>query len=150
LPDDIELRREERPGRLWDWLDATPISRWLDGVRPLFGDEDVLRIEQQVTDDTMVIKAELPGIDPDKDVEISVDDGVLRIHAERRSSATTEEQGTTRSEFRYGSFSRTLRVPKDMAAEDVSATYKDGILEVRFPFRVPTAAPPTKVPVSRA
>ena len=150
MSNDIELKDDVQPVRLWDWLDATPISRWFGGLRPFIGEDDLLRVEQQVTDDTMLIRAEMPGIDPDKDVEITVADGLLRIHAERRSSTKQEEAGSTRSEFRYGSFSRTLRVPKDTTTDDVVATYTDGILEVRFPLKAPTETPPTKVPITRS
>jgi HSP20 family protein len=98
----------------------------------------------------MVIRAEMPGIDPDKDVEITLEEGVLSIRAERRSEKTDEQAGRTRSEFRYGSFSRSLRVPKEMNPDDVTASYKDGILEVRFPCKVPTQAAPHKVTVNRS
>jgi HSP20 family protein len=147
---DIEMRREEWPARLWDWFDSPELGKWFEGLRPMFRDEDRLRIEQEMTDDTMVIRAEMPGIDPDKDVEITVADGVLNIRAERRYEQKEEKEGRTRSEFRYGSFARAVRVPRDMSVEDVSASYKDGILEVRYPYKVPTETPPRKVTVTKS
>ncbi len=147
---DIELKREEWPARLWDWFDAPELGRWFEGVRPWFRDEQRLRIEQELTDDTMVIRAEMPGIDPDKDVEITIDDGVLRVRAERKFEKKEEKEGGTRSEFHYGSFERALRVPKDVGVDDVKATYKDGILEVRVPYKVPTEAQPRKVAITRS
>ena len=76
----------------------------------------------------------MPGIDPDKDVEITVSDGMLHLSAERRSETKTEDKKGYRSEFRYGSFSRSVRLPAGAGEEDVKATYTDGILEVRIPI----------------
>jgi HSP20 family protein len=112
--------------------------------------EGTLRIEQEMTDDSMVIRAEMPGIDPDKDVDITLSNGVLRIHAERKSERKEEQAGRTRSEFRYGSFERTLRVPDEVNVDDIKASYKDGILEVRVPHKVPTEAQPAQIPVTRS
>ena len=72
-----------------------------------------LRIEDRLEADRYVLRAELPGIDPDKDVEIKVADGVLSISAERR--AELSEKG--RSEFHYGSFMRRVTLPQG-AQED--------------------------------
>jgi HSP20 family protein len=54
--------------------------------------------------DDLVVRAELPGIDPEKDLEISLHDNVLRIRGERRMEERTEGDGTYRLESRYGSF----------------------------------------------
>jgi HSP20 family protein len=148
MANDIDMTRSERPAGLWDWFEGPDLGRWLEGWWPAFRGEDKLRIEQEVTDDSMLIRAEMPGIDPAKDVEITLEDGMLMIRGERRSENVEERAGRTRSEFRYGSFSRVLRVPKDMDPDDVSATYKDGILEVTFPYKVPTVAQPRTVTVS--
>jgi HSP20 family protein len=109
-----------------------------------------MRIEEQRKDDELVIRAELPGIDPEEDVDITVEDSTLTIAAERRHEATegSKEEGTFRSEFRYGRFVRRLPLPKGATEEDVQATYVDGILEIHVP--VGDEAPqPKKVPVSR-
>jgi HSP20 family protein len=118
-------------------------------MRPFFGRFEPMRIEQELKDDTLLVRAELPGIDPDKDVAITLDEGVLRIKAERRSETKDEKEGTFHSEFRYGSFERVVRVPKETLMDDVKASYKDGILEVRCPYKVPTEAAPMKVEVTR-
>ena len=65
-----------------------------------------IRVEEFVDDKTLVVRAELPGVDPDKDVEITIDNGYLRIHAERQEKEEHKDKGRFRSEFRYGSFSR--------------------------------------------
>jgi HSP20 family protein len=147
---DVEMRRERWPALLWDWVDSPDFGRWFERSGPLLRAEDRLRIEQQMTDDTMVIRAEIPGIDPDKDVEITLSDDILNIHAERSFEKSEEQEGLTRSEFRYGSFTRAVRVPREMGLDDVTATCRDGILEVRFPYKVPTEAQPRKVNVTRS
>jgi HSP20 family protein len=124
-------------------------GRWFEGLRPWSGEDWRLRIEEELKDDTMVIRAELPGIDPDKDVEITVADGVLNLRAERRYEKTEEEKGRTRSEFRYGSFTRAVGVSRELSVDDVKASYQDGILEVRFPCKVPTEAEARKVLITR-
>jgi HSP20 family protein len=85
-----------------------------------------IRIEDYIEDDHYVIRAELAGIDPEKDVEITAGSGYLTIRAERHD--TTE--GKHRSEFRYGSFSRSLPLPPNVHEDDIHATYANGILTV--------------------
>ena len=109
-----------------------------------------MRLEEFVDGDMLVVKAELPGLDPEKDVEITVADGVLTLSAERREEITEGEAGKSgyRSEFRYGSYRRSLTLPAGATADDVKASYADGILEVRIPVAkaVPT---PQKIEVTR-
>lgn len=107
------------------------------GVHPM-------RLEELLEDDTLVIRAELPGMDPEKDVEIEVADGMLHIRAEREERSEEERGDGYRSEFRYGSFVRAIRLPEGTTDEDITASYKDGILEVRVP------APPKAVEKSAA
>jgi HSP20 family protein len=113
-------------------------------------DAMTMRLEEFRDGDDLVVRAELPGIDPEADLTITVGDGVLTIAAERREETTEGEKGKPgyRSEFRYGELRRVLRVPHAVRESDVRATYADGILEVRLPLTT-TPATPNKVPVSR-
>lgn len=111
--------------------------------------EPEIRVEEIVDGDVLTVRAEAPGIDPEKDVDISMANGKLFLKVERRESHETKEDGSTRSEFRYGSFRRTLLLPEGTTPTDVKATYKDGILEVKVPMPAATAVT-TKVPVSRS
>ena len=70
-----------------------------------------IRIEERLTDGAYVLRAELPGVDPAKDVEITVTEGVLTLRAER-SEETTQKH---RTEFRYGTFTRSVRLPAGAA-----------------------------------
>jgi HSP20 family protein len=107
-----------------------------------------IRIEEAIDGKDLVVRAELPGVDPDKDIEVSVDDGVLTIKAERTFSMGEKEKQTYRSEFQYGSFLRRLRLPTGASEKDVTATYRDGVLEVRLPAPGETSGA-QKVPIAR-
>jgi HSP20 family protein len=121
---------------------------WPDLWRP-FGDDDLVRVEEYTEGESVVIRAELPGIDPEKDVEITIHDNELRITGERRQERRTEDDKGFRSEFRYGSFTRVVRLPVGASEHDVRATYTDGVLEVRVPVDRGTAEA-RRVPVHRA
>jgi HSP20 family protein len=107
-----------------------------------------MRLEEYVEDNTLVVRAEIPGIDPDKDVEISAHDGVLTIKAERSEKSEKKAKSFYRSEFRYGAFARTVPLPAGATVDDVKATYKDGVLEIRVPTPSATAKS-TRVPVQK-
>lgn len=124
-------RRDPLHLDLPDW-----VSRWFDehgpGQRLLGGG---IRVEELDEGDVHVVRAELPGIDPDKDVEISVHNGLLHLRGERTEKSMEKNEGSFRSEFRYGRFDRALPLPAGATAEDVAASYDDGVLEVRIPVR---------------
>ena len=82
-------------------------------------------------DNRYLIRAELPGLDPEKDIEVTVEGTTLTIHAERRQ----EDSGPHRSEFRYGSLTRLVSLPVKVDAKDVTARYEKGVLEVSVPAR---------------
>lgn len=134
----------------WPELSERWPDRWLDR---LFDPESMLEgsaihVEEFVEDGTCVVRAELPGIDPDRDVEITVTDDQVRIRAERRLEEQHEDRHGYRSEFRYGSLRRTLALPMGAQADQVKASYRDGILEVRVPMGA-APAEGTKVPIAR-
>jgi len=109
---------------------------------------DLIRVEEFREDGTLVIRADLPGVDPDKDIEVSVSDGALCLEAERHEEAVADEKGYVRQELRYGSLSRTLPLPVDVTEADIRASYKDGVLEVRVPMHKRETA--TRVAISRS
>jgi HSP20 family protein len=110
--------------------------------------EDALKVDEFREGDVLVVRADMPGIDPEKDVEITITNGALHVRAERRSETETKDREYRRTEIRYGAFSRVLPLPPGASDKDVKATYKDGVLEVRLP--VVTAAPGSKaIPVKR-
>lgn len=131
--------------RMFDeWARIAPFRafpRWREA-------EDLIRVEEFRENGTLIIRADLPGIDPDKDVELTVSGGMLHIEAERREEEKREEKGYVRQELRYGSLSRSLPLPEGVTAADVTATYKAGVLEIRIPE--PTSEPAKKIAISKA
>ncbi|MEV6329930.1 Hsp20/alpha crystallin family protein [Streptomyces sp. NPDC051909] len=91
-----------------------------------------------------VLRAELPGMDPD-DITITVDDNLITVSAEHSES----EQDKEHSEFRYGSFRRTVRLPSTIPADQVDASYEDGILTVRVPMPEEKTETRRTIPVRR-
>jgi len=116
---------------------------WFDGRG-----EAVIRVEEFEEDSQMVVRAELPGVNPDEDIEITVSDGALRIMVQRRKETKHETKRHYRSEFQYGSYTRTLPLPAGATDTDVKAKYTDGVLEVRIPMNGKQAES-KKVPISR-
>ncbi|NMO57294.1 Hsp20/alpha crystallin family protein [Actinoplanes sp. TBRC 11911] len=108
-----------------DWFEV-------DFPRPL----PVIRFEDKVADQEYVLRAELPGLDPEKDIRISALHGVLTVKAERRE----EETSRHRTEFRYGSLQRSVRLPQNADEDAIKATYRKGILEITVPLTAPQPA----------
>lgn len=143
----MTLMRRPRPQLDWPiWFGHRPFE-WPESWSELAAMEPELKVEEFQEDGQLVIRAEIPGIDPDKDVEITISDNTLHLRAERRSETKTEDTKGYRSEFHYGSFSRSLRLPAGATAADIRASYTGGILEVRVPIDTATAEA-RKIPVS--
>lgn len=85
-----------------------------------------IRIEEFLDGDTFVVRAELPGVDPAKDITVTYVDGELRLHAVR----PVGERDRTRSEFHYGTLYRTVPLPAAVREETITAEYADGILTI--------------------
>jgi HSP20 family protein len=82
--------------------------------------------------DRFLITADLPGVEP-KDIEITMDNGVLTIKGERKSETRDEREGYKRVERVSGAFYRRFSLPDTADAERIEATGKDGVLEVVLP-----------------
>ncbi len=82
--------------------------------------------------DALIVEAALPGIPPE-DVEITVEDGTLTIHAETRSERKDEDGQTLISEIRRGSLTRAVALPSGLEPDKASATFEHGVLHLRIP-----------------
>jgi HSP20 family protein len=91
----------------------------------------LLRVAEYQEDGMTVIKADVAGIDPAKDIEVSVSDNTLHIALERREGEQTKSY--VRRELGYGSVRRDLPLPQGVSEVDITATYRDGVLEIRAP-----------------
>ena len=116
-------------GELMSWLGGMPM-------------QPEIRVEEYQEGERRIIRADLPGVDPDKDIEVTVDGGLLRLHGQRRA----EEHDRHHTEIRYGSFERVLTLPTGTQPEDVTAEYADGVLTVSMPAA--TQATPQAIPVT--
>lgn len=94
----------------------------------------------------LVVRAELPGIDPERDVSVEVDDGALRIHGQRRQERREEGDQFVRIESSYGAFERRIPLPDGVREEDIKASYDNGILEVVVP-KAGTLTGGRKIPI---
>ena len=121
---------------LVDWLEEPFLT-----LRPYLGQP--IRVEEYLEGDHYMIRAELAGIDPAKDVEVMVGSGYLTIRAERADKT----EGKHRSEFRYGSFSRTIGLPASADEEAVTASYRDGILTISVGLKTEKKASAKKIEI---
>jgi HSP20 family molecular chaperone IbpA len=98
----------------------------------------------------LVVKLELPGIDPEKDVQIEVRDHTLVIKGERRCTDEVKEETYYRMEASYGEFERQIPIPQVTADTDIRATYVDGVLQVVVPEAVERteASPGRRIPIA--
>jgi HSP20 family protein len=130
----VQRQPRTRMPDLTELIVGTPLFA---SLRPLF-DRNLIRVEDATQDGRYEVRAEIPGVDPANDIDITVHDGMLTIKAVR--SQTVESHG--RSEFSYGAFARSLSLPSGADVEDVKATYEKGILTVSVP--VPNGASAAK------
>ncbi|GAB3120235.1 Hsp20/alpha crystallin family protein [Streptomyces calidiresistens] len=126
-----------------DWFDA------LSRESPLFGGDHPIRIEEGREKDSYVVRAELPGVDPEKDVEITVDEGMLTIHAERTEESSGRDGRGHRTEFRYGALTRAVRLPRGVVEDRITAEYDKGVLTVRAPVEEAERPSGRRVEVTR-
>lgn len=133
-----KLPAQQRPGSFWpdmaELFEGFP--SWAS-LRPAFGSH-IIRIEDEHEQDSYEIRAEVPGVDPETDVDITVRDGVLTIKAQR----TEKKETNGHSEFSYGSFIRSVTLPAGADEDAIKARYDKGILTVSVP--VAKAAEPAE------
>lgn len=101
-----------------------------------------VRLEEYVDGDRRVVRADIPGVDPEQDIDLTVEGNLLHLRGQRRS----EEHDEHHTELRYGSFERLVTLPPGTTAQDVEATYADGVLTVTMPTTASVAS--AKVPIT--
>jgi HSP20 family molecular chaperone IbpA len=100
------------------------------------------------TNGELTVTAELPGIDPDKDVEITVDHDYLTVKGEKSEVKEVSEEDRYMHERRYGKFVRRIPVPEGVSADKITANYTKGILTVTVTLPEETKpAEPEKIKV---
>ena len=119
------------------WAEMTSLQRQLDRMfedvqAPVFRTPAA---ELTETDDALHLRLELPGMEA-KDVDVEVTENAVKVVAERKSETKTEDKGNTRSEFYYGKYQRVIPLKARIQNTNVTAEYKDGILNLTLPKTV--------------
>ena len=121
-------------------------SDWERDFSPWFRptDGDYLPVESYVDGNTLIIKADLPGVDA-KDIQVSVEGNQLTIKGERKARQEHKQGDYFHQEVRYGSFARTMALPEGVNANEMKARYHNGVLEISMP--APASMASKKVPI---
>jgi HSP20 family protein len=123
-----ELERMRREiDRVWDsffgekpLMKAGEVGEWLPSL-------DVAE-----TNNDIVVKAEIPGMDP-KDIDISLSNDILTIKGEKKQEKEEKEENYHLIERSYGKFVRSVRLPGEVKSAKINASYKDGVLNITLP-----------------
>jgi HSP20 family protein len=123
-----ELERVRREmDRLWDSFFEERPTRRVEEVREWLPSVDIAETEKDI-----VVRAEIPGIDP-KDIDISLANDLLTIKGEKKQEKEEKEENYHLVERSYGAFTRSVRLPGEVQNDKISASYKNGILKVTLP-----------------
>ncbi len=124
---DIEKARSEMDRLMDTFLFGVPQTKdfweeaeWLPAV-------DVTETKNEI-----LVNVEIPGMDP-KEFDISMSEGALTIRGEKREDKLEKEENYHLAERRYGSFSRSIPLPREVESDKITASYKNGVLSVRIP-----------------
>lgn len=133
-----------------------PLQREFDRVLADFSGFDLSdvfgpspRMDLRETEGGVELTAELPGLTED-DIHIDLEDDVLTVSGEKKSSTETRDKGFRMVERRYGSFSRSVRLPAGVKAEGIKASLKQGVLTVTAPLDAGAAARKIAIPIKGA
>lgn len=136
---------EEMPGHLhrrMRGLGLRPLREWMRETEEWLPDIDMFR-----KDDTLVIRADVPGIKPE-DIDITVEDDILTIKGHREEQKEVKEEDYYCSERATGEFVRTVRLPEGVTADQIEAHRENGVLEVKIPAPKAAEQKAVKIPVS--
>jgi HSP20 family protein len=156
----VPAKTEESKPRRWDPFDLltqmqTELDQFWGGRWPAFRPFRRLaevsgawtpRADVYEQNGNLVVKAELPGVKKE-DIDVAIEDGDLVIRGERKSEETVEEKDYYRMERSFGSFYRRLPLPEGATADQIDASFADGVLEVTMPKPVTKEPTPTKVTI---
>ena len=147
------LRKNDSEPRTTDvWGLQSDINRLFDAFMTPFEGTEIRKtlspkLDVAETKDKFEIKAEMPGID-EKDIDVSMDDGVLTISGEKKTEAESDDKGYWLKECSYGSFSRSIRLPDNIADDKIVAKFNKGVLMIDVPKKEPTVAKTKKITIT--
>ena len=146
------VKRTELEPRTNDvWGLQSDINRLFDAfMSPLETTETravmVPKLDVAELKDKFEIKAELPGMD-EKDIELSIDDGLLTISGEKKAETEEKDKGYYLKECSYGTFSRSVRLPDNIADDKIEAKFKKGVLTIDLPKKAITPPKSRKIAI---
>lgn len=111
-------------------------DRFFDEVTHRGGEGDdawSMAMDVQHAEDALTLRADMPGLEPG-DISITVEDGVLTISGAHEETSESDEEGFVRRERRYGSFRRTMALPPEAKADAITATCRNGVVDVTVPL----------------
>jgi HSP20 family protein len=142
---------------LTPWTGFTTFKREMDRLFDRFGELEFPELpfatewsptlDVSETKDALVIKAEIPGIEP-KDIQVVLQDQVLTIKGEKKAEREEKEEHHYRKERACGAFARSVRLPVPVDSGKVEATFKNGLLTITLPKTA--AAKGTTIPIKAA
>ena len=153
----VPARREDRAWspirRLWDLFDLrSDLDEIFDELmeapfvaRPLWS-TGFPAIDVAETENEIVVKAEIPGVDP-KNVEVNVTEDAVEIKGEIKDEWEEKDVGYCRRERYCGTFERSIALPAEVKQDEVKANYKDGILTISLPKVEPSKPKAKKVEI---
>lgn len=129
-----------------DWWPALydPLRRMVKRIADFFAPD----ADAAATEDKYVINVELPGVAAE-DVEVAVHDHVLTLKGEKKSEHEETGKSYFFSERRYGSFQRSFRLPPDVAEDEISAEFSNGVLTLSAPKHAATEPQPRRISVEQ-
>jgi HSP20 family protein len=130
---------------LWDWspfetlrrqldrfFEEAPLPKYTGDLERFVGWQGTPPVDFVERDKEYEVTAELPGLDR-QDVEVKLANGALIIHGEKNMEHEENREGAFFSERRYGSFKRSFRLPENVDAEKIAASFEKGVLKVSLP-----------------
>jgi HSP20 family protein len=129
----------------WPEMLAWPMFGWGEGS------VGVLPVDEFREGGALVVRAELPGIEPERDLEVTASEGNLHIAVERHGEEVLQGRSYLRHELVHRHrLERDLALPEGAQGSELEATYDNGVLEVRMPLPAEETAPPvTRIPVTK-
>jgi HSP20 family protein len=116
------------------------VSSSIEGLRPQF--------ETKENDNCIEITAEVPGV-AEEDINLSFSNGILTVSGEKKSEEKKEGETYHITERQYGSFSRSLKLPYEPEQNDITASFKDGILKIMVPKPKEMKPDVYKIPIQK-
>ena len=119
-------------------------SSWLPG--PYFSKGFTPAFDVSETDEDILVKAELPGVDP-KEIEVNLVGSTLTVKGEKKEEHEEKTENMHCVERSFGSFSRAVTLPCEVKEDKIEATFKDGVLNLKLPKSEPAKKSSIKIDV---